>query len=324
MFKKIYLCAFAWGLAASAALAQGNYPQRPIRMILPFAPGGAGDFVARIIQPHLTKTLGQQVIVENRPGAAGNIGVEMVANATPDGHVILLGNIGAMAINPNLYTKFTVKPLRDCVAVTQLVDVPGSVNVHPALPVKSVAELIAHLKARPGQINFGSAGGGSLTRLETEIFMKDTGTRMVHVPYKGGAGPAVLGLLGNEVQMLFITFTSAISHAKSGRLRMLAVTAPERLSAALDTPTMLELGYKDLANGSWQGLYAPKGTPPGVVHTLFDAAKATMKNADVIKLMNEGGVSVVVSGSPAEYAKFNASENQRFAQMIREAKIEVE
>lgn len=309
---------------AQTAAAQGQYPQRPIRMIMPFAPGGAGDFVARIIQPQLTERLGQQVIVENRPGAAGNIGVEVVANATADGHTLLLGNIGAMVINPNLYTKFPVKPLRDFVAVSQVVDVPGSVNVHPALPVKSVAELVAHLKARPGQLNFGSAGGGSLNRLETELFMKRTGTSMVHVPYKGGAGPAVTGLLGNEVQVMFITFSSAIHHARSGRLRMLSVVAPERLAAAADTPSMPELGYKDLANGSWQGLYVPRGTPPAVVQKLFGVTEASMKHPDVIKRMTDGGVSVVVSRSPEEFARFNQAENQRFATMIREAKIEVD
>lgn len=324
MNKTACVCCSVLFAAPMLVLGQSEYPQRPIRMIMPFAPGGAGDFVARIIQPQLTERLGQQVIVENRPGAAGNVGVEVVANATADGHTILLGNIGAMAINPNLYTKFPVKPLRDFVAVSQVVDVPGSVNVHPAVPVKSVTELVAHLKARPGQLNFGSAGGGSLNRLETEMFMRRTGTSMVHVPYKGGAGPAVTGLLGNEVQVMFITFSSAINHAKSGRLRMLSVVAPERLAAAADTPTMPELGYKDLANGSWQGIYVPRGTPSAVLQKLFGVIEASMKHPEVIKRLNDGGVSVVVSRSPDAFARFNQAENQRFATMIRDAKIELE
>ncbi len=311
-------------LCPALAAAQSAYPHRPIRMIVPFAPGGAGDFVARILQPSLTEILGQQVIVENRPGAAGNIGVEVVANASNDGHTLLLGNIGAIAINPNLYTKFPVKPLRDLAAISQVVDVPGSVSVHPSLPVKSVPELIAHLKSRPGQLNFGSSGGGSVNRLETELFMKRTGTSMVHVPYKGGAGAAVTGLLGNEVQVMFITFSSALSHTRAGRLRMLAVIAPARLNNAPEIPTMPELGYTDLANGSWQGLYAPKETPRAVMDKLFNAAIEAMKKTDGVRRLNEGGVSVVVSRSRDDFHKFNEAENQRFALMIREAKIEAE
>ena len=324
MFKNKCLFVFLVLMLPALAAAQTNYPQRPIRMILPFAPGGAGDFVARILQSRMTEFLGQQVIVDNRPGASGNLGVEVAANANADGYTILLGNIGAMAINPNLFTSFPVKPLRDFIAVSQVVDVPGALVVHPSLPVKSVAELVAHAKARPDQLNFGSPGSGSQNRLEMEVFMKLTGTRMLHVPYKGGAGPAVIALLGNEVQVMFVTFSSALGHTRGGRLRMLGAIAPERLSVLADVPTMREQGYKDLTNGSWQGIYVPRGTAPAITKKLFSVTLDTMKHAEVAKRMADGGITVVVSGSPDEFARFNKTETERFGMLIREAKIAVE
>lgn len=314
-------------LPATEALAQakaGAYPTRPIRMVVPFAPGGASDFVGRIIQPRLIELLGQQVVVDNRAGAAGNIGVEVATRATPDGYTFLLGNIGTMAINPSIFPKFPVMPLRDLVASTQLVDVPGALVVHPSVPVKSVKEFIDHVKANPNKLNFGSPGAGSANRLEMEIFMLGTGTRMVHVPYKGGAGPAITGLVGGEVQTMFVTFSSAVNFVKAGRLRALGVVAPERVPALPDVPTMREQGFKDMVIGSWQGIFVPKGTPRGVVRKLFEAGVKTMQHPDVIKRLSDGGVSVVVSRSPEEFTKFWKSENDRFAKVIKEAGIPTE
>ncbi len=310
---------------AAPVYAQGavGYPSRPVRMIMPFAPGGAGDFVARILQVRMTELLGQQVIVDNRPGASGNIGVEVAANATPDGHTFLLGNIGAMAINPHVFPKFSVRPLRDFVAVTQVVDVPGTLVVHPTVPAKTVSELIGLLKARPGQLNYGSAGSGSQNRLETELFLSRTGTRMVHVPYKGGAGPAVTALLGNEVQVMLITFSSAVNHVKTGRLRMLGVIAPQRVPVMPDVPTMREQGFNDLTNGSWQGIYFPKGVAQAVTQKVFGVMVETMKHPDVVKRLSDGGVSVVVSASPAAFSAFNVAETERFGKLIRDAKIDI-
>jgi tripartite-type tricarboxylate transporter receptor subunit TctC len=313
------------GVAVSA-LAQGTpgYPSRPVRMIMPFAPGGAGDFVARVLQPRMTELLGQQVIVDNRPGASGNIGVGVAANATADGYTLLLGNIGAMAINPHVFPKFPVRPLRDFVAVTQVVDVPGALIVHPSVPAKSVSEFVALLKAKPGQLNYGSAGSGSQNRLETEIFLARTGTRMVHVPYKGGAGPAVTALLGNEVQAMLITFSSAVNHVNNGRLRMLGVIAPERVAVMPDVPTMREQGFPELTNGSWQGVYFPKGVAPAITRKMFAVLIDTMKHPDVVKRLADGGVSVVVSASPDAFAAFNTAETDRFGKLIRDANISVE
>ena len=177
-------------LPAAAASPAQAWPQRPVRVVVPFAPGGASDFVGRIIQPRLAAELGQQVVIDNRTGAAGNIGVEVAATASPDGHTLLLGNVGTMAINPSLYPKFAHHPTRSFVPVSQVVDVPGSLVTHPSVPAASVKELVAVLRAHPDKYNFASSGAGSANRLETELLMRATGTRMVHVPYKGGAGPA--------------------------------------------------------------------------------------------------------------------------------------
>ncbi len=316
-------CALAVFSVPAAGAESQQYPNRPVRMIVPFAPGGASDFVARIIQPRMTELLGEQVVVDNRAGAGGNIGVEVAARATPDGYNILLGNVGTMAINPSIFVKFPVKPLRDLVAVTQVVDVPGSLVVHSSIPVKSAKDLVAHLKANPGKLNYGSPAASSANRLEMEMFQMATGTQAVHVPYKGGAGPAMIGLLGNEVQMMFVTFSSAITFVKQGRVRMLGVIAPERVPALPEIPTMREQGF-DMVVGSWQGIFVPKGTPRSVIDRLFKIAHETMKHPDVVKRMNEGGVSIVVSKSPEDFAAFHRKENDRFAKVIKDANIETE
>lgn len=318
------LLAAAMPAAAVAAEAQrSDYPIRPVRVIVPFAPGGASDFVGRIIQPAFAELLGQQVVVDNRSGAAGNIGVEVAARAQPDGYNILLGNVGTMAINANIFVKFPVKPLSELEGITQLVDVPGSLVVHPGVPAKNVKELVAHLKANPGKLNYGSPGPSSANRLETEIFLLATGTKAVQINYKGGAGPGMIGLLGNEVQMMFVTFSSAVNFAKQGRVRMLGVIAPERVPALPEVPTMKEQGF-DMVVGSWQGIYVPKGTPRAVQDRLFKVAHEAMKNSEVVRRLNDGGVSVVTSASPAEFRKFWQNEHNRFAKVIKDANIETE
>lgn len=304
--------------------ADGSYPTRPVRMVVPFAPGGASDFVARIIQPRLVELLGQPLVIENRAGAAGNIGVEVAARASPDGHTFLLGNVGTMAINPNMFPGFSVRPLRDLVGVTQVVDVPGSLVVHPSLPVKTTKDLIAHLKANPGKLNYGTPGSGSANRLETEIFQMMTGTKMVHVPYKGGAGPAMTGLLSGEVQVAFVTFSSAVNFAKQNRIRMLGVVSPERVPAMPEVPTMREQGFASMVVGSWQGIFVPKATPQPVIRKLFSVAHETMKHPEVTKRLTDGGVNVVVSASPAEFRKFLETENTRFGKVIKDANIPTE
>ncbi len=322
-FSTVTACLLSLSSLTATAADTAPYPNRPVRMIVPFAPGGASDFVGRIIQPQMSELLGEQVVVDNRGGAAGNIGVEVAARATPDGYTFLLGNVGTMAINANIFTKFPIKPLRDLIPVTQVVDVPGCLVVHPSLPVKTVKELVAYLKANPGKLNYGSPAPSSANRLEMEMFMMATGTKAVQINYKGGAGPAMIGLLGNEVQVMFVTFSSAVTFAKGDRVRMLGVITSERVAAMPDVPTMREQGF-DMVVGSWQGIFVPKGTPRNVIDKLFKVAQETMKHPNVVKRMADGGVSIVVSKSSADFAAFHQKENDRFAKVIKDANIETE
>jgi tripartite-type tricarboxylate transporter receptor subunit TctC len=309
---------------AGPALGQGDsYPSRPLRMIVPFAPGGASDFVGRIIQPAMAELLKQQVVVDNRGGAAGNIGVEVAVRATPDGYTFLLGNVGTMAINPVYYTKFPYRPLNDLIPITQVVDVPGCIVVHPSLAPKNVAELIAHLKANPGKLNYGSPAPSSANRLEMEMFLMATGTKAVQINYKGGAGPAMIGLLANEVQIMFVTFSSAVNFAKQGRVKMLGVISPERNPALPDIPTMREQGH-NMVVGSWQGLFVPKGTPQAAVTKLYQVGVKLMKDPLVVKRLGDGGVTIVSSKSPADFVAFVRSETERYGKVIKAANIATE
>jgi tripartite-type tricarboxylate transporter receptor subunit TctC len=310
-------------VVCSTAFSADTYPSRPLRMVVPFAPGGASDFVGRIIQPAMADLLKQQVVVDNRPGAAGNIGVETAARATPDGYTFILGNVGTMAINPVFYTKFPYKALKDLTPIIQLVDVPGSLVLHPSLPAKSVKELIAHMKANPNKLNYGSPAPSSANSLEAKMFLMATGTTATEVPYKGGAGPATVGLLGNEVQFMFATFSSTVTFAKQNRLRMLGIVAPERSPAYPEMPTMREQGF-DMVVGSWQGLFVPTGTPAAAVKTLFTVGQGTMKDATVMKRLGDGGVSIITSKSPADFTAFVKGETERFGKVIRDAKIQTE
>ncbi|MBI2296496.1 MAG: tripartite tricarboxylate transporter substrate binding protein [Betaproteobacteria bacterium] len=311
------------GSQAFAQAKKDDYPNRPVRMIVPFAPGGASDTVGRIIQPAMNELLKQLVVVDNRGGAAGNIGVEVAVRATPDGYTFLLGNIGTMAINPNYYTKFPYRPLKDLIPITQVVDVPGSFVVHPSLPAKNVKELITHMKANPGKLNYGAAAPSSANTLEMLAFLHATGTNAVQVPYKGGAGPAMVGLLGNEVQMMFVTFSSSVSFAKQGRVRMLGVIAPERNPALPEIPTMREQGL-DLTVGSWQGLFVPKGTPQAVVNRLYKVGTEMMRDPQVVKRLGDAGVTIVTSKSPADFVAFVKKETERFGKVIKDANIRTE
>src|ERR1043166_1551032 len=304
--------------APLVALAQA-YPSKPVHMIIPFAPGGASDFVGRIMQPKLAELLGQPIIVENKPGAAGSIGAEVAAKAAPDGYTIFLGNVGSVSINPGVYPKLSINPVKDFIAVTQVVDVPSILIVHPSLPVNTVKELVAYAKANQGKLNFASPGSGSLDRLEMELFRKLNALDMVHVPYKGGAGPATAGLMGGETNLMFATAASAMPGVKSRRLKPLAVTSTKRIDTLPEVPTVAEAGFPDLKAGSWQGIFVPTGTPREVVDRLFSVATQVMKEPEVVGRLKNGGAESVTSASPAEFQKFVAAETERGARLAKEA-----
>ena len=313
--KRLLLAVLA---APLVALAQA-YPSKPVHMIIPFAPGGASDFVGRIMQPKLAELLGQPIIVENKPGAAGSIGAEVAAKAAPDGYTIFLGNVGSVSINPGVYPKLSINPVKDFIAVTQVVDVPSILIVHPSLPVNNVKELVAYATANQGKLNFASPGSGSLDRLEMELFRKLNALDMVHVPYKGGAGPATAGLMGGETNLMFATAASAMPGVKSGRLKPLAVTSTKRIDTLPEVPTVAEAGFPDLKAGSWQGIFVPTGTPREVVDRLFMVATQVMKEPEVIGRLKNGGAESVTSASPAEFQKFVAAETERWARIAKEA-----
>jgi tripartite-type tricarboxylate transporter receptor subunit TctC len=321
---KLLFCSSALALAGGAFAQADDYPRKTIRQVIPFAPGGASDFVGRIIAAPLGQMLGQQIVSDNRPGAAGNIGMENAARSAPDGYTLYQGNIGTLAINPGIYPKLAVKPLRDFQPISLVVDVPGALVVHPSLPVKNVKELIALAKRRPGELNFGSPGAGSANRLEMEAFVLDTGIKMVHIPYKGGAGPAIIGLISGETQLMFVTLSSAINFIHSGKLRGLGVVAPQRVEAAKDIPTMAEQGFGSMTVGSWQGLLVPTGTPKPIVEKLYATTIKVMAMPDVKDKLAKGGVTVVTSGSPADFHGFLAKETERWGKVVKQVGVTVD
>jgi tripartite-type tricarboxylate transporter receptor subunit TctC len=321
------LIACAAAAIAPAAIGQGGaaYPAKPIRIIIPFAPGGASDFVGRIIQPRLTELTGQSIVIENRAGASGNIGLEAAAKAPPDGYTLFLGNVGTTAINPSLYkTTLSVVPTRDFVAITQVVDVPSALVAHPSFPPNTVKELVEFVKPAPGKYFFASPGPGSANRLEMERFMKASGIQMTHVPYKGGAGPAITGLLGGETSVMFVTLSSAASQVRGGKLKLLGITAPQRVSAFPNTPTLAEEGFPDMTAGSWQGVFTPAGTPPDVVAKLYALVIQVMDTPDVRKRLADSGVEVVTSKSPEAFAAYLREDTERWAQVVKESGATVE
>ena len=260
-------------------------------------------------------------MVDNRGGASGNIGVEVAARATPDGYTVLLGNIGTMAINPAIYPKFPVRPVRDLIGITQVVDVPTALAAHPSVPVTTVKEFIEYAKGRPGKLNFGSAGGGSNGRLEMEFFMRATGIELVHIPYKGGAGAASTALLAGEVQTAFVTLSSVITHAKAGKLKVLAVAAPKRVAAAPDIQIMAEAGFPGMTTGSWQGVYVPAGTPRTVVHKLFAVVTKVMQDPEVVRRLSDSGAEVITSKSPEDFAAFMKAQTAHWEKLVKEVGV---
>jgi len=305
-------------LFPALASAQG-YPNRAVRIIVPFAPGGASDFVARIMQPTLGDLLGQPIVVENRAGAAGNIGVDAAAKSAPDGYSVFLGNVGTIAINPAVFPNLQVNPTRDLVAITQLVDVPSILIAHPSMPFNSVKELVAYAKANPGKLNYASPGSGSLDRLEMEVLRKLENLEMVHVPYKGGAGPAVAGLMGGETHLMFATSASAMPAVRGAKAKPLGVTGTKRLEQAPAAATMAEQGYPDLTASSWQGFFVPVGTPKEAIDRLYAAAVKTMATPDVVTRLATGGAVPLTSPNPAAFAEYVAAETRRWARIAKES-----
>jgi tripartite-type tricarboxylate transporter receptor subunit TctC len=311
--------AFASGISPAQAQTTPGYPQKPVHMIIPFAPGGASDFAGRIISPRLSEVLGQQIVIENRAGASGNIGMEAAAKASADGYTIFLGNIGTISINPAVFPGLAVRPSTELIPVSLVAELPSILVAHPGLPANTVGELVAMAKSKPGEFNFASPGSSTLNRLEMELFIKAAGIKMVHVPYKGGAGPAVTGLLGGETQLMFVTLSSAINFVKAGRLKAFAVTAVKRIEALPQVPTMIEAGYAEVVTSSWQGVFVPAGTPRAVVAKLHEALVKVIAMPEVKERFANGGVSASASKSPEDFAAYVTAESERWGKVARES-----
>ena len=307
--------------AGGAPAAAQNYPTKPIRFIAPFPPGGATDILCRILGQKLTEAWGQQVVVDLRPGASGSIGTEIAARATPDGYTMLLGNLTPVAINPHMYRKLGYDTLRDFAPVSMVAAAPQLVVVNPSVPAKSVKELIALAKAKPGQLNYGSGGLGTLAHLGAEMFKIMTGVNMVHIPYKGTV-LSVADLVAGQVQVVFSDMPPALPHAKSGKLRAIAVTGAKQTSLAPGVPTVQE-SVPGFVLENWWGVLVPKGTPGAIVMKMNSEIARALERADVKERYANVGIEPV-SSTPQHLAALIKSESAKFAKLIKDAGIKAE
>ena len=317
--------AIAWCACAALTIAAANaqtWPAKQIRFISPFAPGGGADITSRVIAQKLSDALGQQVLVDNRGGAGGMIGVDLGAKAPPDGYTMVLGTIGPIAINPSLYSKMPYDPVKDLAPVSLAADALNVLVVHPALPVKNVRELVALGKARPNQLNYGSSGPGATDHLAGELFDLMTGTKMVHVPYKGGA-PAIIDLVAGNVQIIFSTVSTAIGQIKSGRIRALAMTGTNRFVLRPGLPTIAEAGVAGFAVNNWYGVFVPAGTPREIVARLNAEIVKALQAPDAKQRLLDSGIEAK-SSTPEQFAVYIQSETKKWAKVVKDANIKVD
>ncbi|MBD8544620.1 tripartite tricarboxylate transporter substrate binding protein [Oxalobacteraceae sp. CFBP 8755] len=303
-------------LTPMAAQAQA-FPTKAITIIVPFSAGGTTDILARVLGQFISKDLGQPVIIDNRAGAGGNIGTQLVARAAPDGYTILMGTVGTHAINQSLYPKLAFDPIKDFAPLTRVALVPNLLVANPAQPFKTVKELMAYAKANPGKVTFGSSGSGTSIHLSGELFKQMAGVDIQHVAYKGSA-PAVNDLLGNHIAIMFDNMPSAISHVKAGKLRPLAVTTAQRSPALPDVPTIAEAGVPGYEATSWFGLLAPAKTPAPVVARLNTSILKALADPDVKKKLLEQGAEPA-GETPAQFAAFIASETVKWGKIVKQS-----
>ncbi|MBI4194871.1 MAG: tripartite tricarboxylate transporter substrate binding protein [Betaproteobacteria bacterium] len=301
-------------LIGGHARAAENYPVRPVRVIAAFPPGGFVDFTARVLAAPLATALGQQVVVDNRGGAGGIVGTELAARAAPDGYTLTVGSAGTHGVNQSLYRKLPYNVLRDFQPVARLADAPSILAVHPSLPVRSVKDLIALARSRPGEIMYASAGSGTSTHLAAALFQHLARVKLVHVPYKGG-GPAIVDVLAGQVPVTFGTAASVSPHTKSGRLRGLAVTGSKRSAVLPDLPTIAEAGLPGYEMLNWLGLFAPAGTPRAVVEKLSAEAVRIMRSPEARDRLNAQGAEPSPLGT-GEFAAFVKSEVEKWAKVV--------
>jgi len=310
-----------WTLGAPAAELAQPYPMRPIRMICPYVPGGGADIFSRTVAQKLTESLGQTVVVDNRAGANGGIGTDMVAKATPDGYTLLLANSGPMTINPVLYKKVSYDPVKDFAPISLGAIYFYVLVVQPGFPATTLDEFVAQLKAKPGQMTYGSTGIGGGNHLSGELFNLMTGTKSIHVPYTGSAA-ALAALLGGQLNYMFDTVITAVPHIRSGRLRAFGVTARTRAISLPDVPTLDALGLKGFELTQWQAVAAPAGTPKAVVDRLNREIIEALKKPDVMDRLATQGGSELVGNTPEEFARVIKSDLSKYAKLVKAAGIQ--
>jgi tripartite-type tricarboxylate transporter receptor subunit TctC len=306
---------------APGAIAQA-YPNHVIRLVVPFPAGGTTDILARAAAQKLTESLGQPVVVDNRPGAGGNIGADLVAKSTPDGYTLLMGTVGTHAINPSLYAKMPYDHVKDFVPVVLVAGVPNVLVVNPSLPVNSVADLIKLAKSKPGAINFASSGSGTSIHLSGELFKTMAGVDMTHVPYKGSA-PALSDLIGGQVQLMFDNLPSALPQIKAGKLRAIAVTSLNRAPVLPDVPTIAESGLPGFEASSWFGVLAPAGTPAPVVAKLNAEVNKWLQSPEAREQLLAQG-AVAAGGTPEQFAAHIRAETEKWAKVVKASGAKVD
>ena len=320
MKRFVVIAYLSFALPANAA--DSAYPTRPIRIVDPFPPGGPSDIVGRAISQRWSEALGQTVVVDNRGGASGIVGCEIVAKAAPDGHTLLLGPSGALTIQPTINPKLPFDPQRDFEPVTQLTTGPQVIAVNPAVPAKSVQKLVALAKAKPGQLNYASGGSGTANHLAAEVFKLAAGVDVVHVPYKG-TGPALTSVLSGEAQMIISSLLPALPHLKSGKLRALAVTSTSRSAAVPNVPTAAESGLPAFETSSWHGILVPARTPRSIITRLHGELVKVLHLPDVRERLTVQGLNVVAS-TPQQFAAHIKSETVKYARVIKQLGIKPE
>jgi tripartite-type tricarboxylate transporter receptor subunit TctC len=307
---------------ALGAAADQNYPTKPLRLLVPFPPGGGNDILARTVANGLTPVIGQQIIIDNRGGAGGLVGAETAAHAAPDGYTLFLASVGNMAFNPSLYAKLPYDPVRDFAPVTLLATSAFIMVVHPSVAAKSVKDLIALARAKPGALNYASAGSGSSLHLTGEIFKLATGTDLVHVAYKGSA-PALTDLIAGRVQIMFGTMPATLPQVKAGKLRALGVSSSSRAAAAPDVPTIAEAGVPGLEVLNWYGMAVPARTPPAIVQKLNRDLVTTLKSPQMLEAFSAQGLDAA-GGTPAQFAALIKEELAKYAKVVKAANIQPE
>jgi tripartite-type tricarboxylate transporter receptor subunit TctC len=304
-------------LSTSGLATAQDYPNKPVKIVVPFPAGGSVDAVARLLSQRLSMKLGKQFVIENRPGAGGNIGSDFVAKAPRDGYTLLLAGVSSHAINPSLYPRIPYDPVKDFTPICLVYSLPNVLVVNPSVPAKSVQELIALAKSKPGTLTFASSGNGTTLHLSAELFKRMAGIDIVHVPYKGNA-PAVTDLIGGQVNLMFDNINNSLPHIRSNKLRALAVTGATRSKVLPDVPTLAESGFKGYSIMSWGGVFGPAGLPKPIIDRLNAEINEALRNQQVRELMASEGIEVQ-GGTPEQFQSYLSAEISRWSKLVKES-----